>query len=115
MSKNTSLRAWHQSMQLVSQIYHLIPSESEISFNLQFRKSAASIGHCITESFAQNTVKSHVYHFSQTNAIINELKVVLKAANETGNLHFTDYLILVNSATIVQETLVETLKKITIK
>lgn len=113
MSIYKSLQAWHQSMQLVSQIYHLTPSPSESSFNLQFRKSAAAIGHSIAESFGANTYNAYLLNFSETNSIISQLKIELKVALETGNLHFTDYLILVNSATIVQETLVQILTKIT--
>ena len=112
MSTLKILQAWHQSMQLVSQIYHLVPSESELSYNLQFRKSANSISHSITEAFSKKTTKNYVLHFSQANAVINELKTQLKLATETDNLHFTDYLILVNSVTIVQETLVQVLTKI---
>ena len=108
-----SLQAWHQSMQLVSQIHHLIPTQSELSYNLQFKKSAAAITHSIAESFGTFTYNAYLLNFSETNAIINNLKTELKVANETGNLHFTDYLILVNSATIVQETLVQLLSKIT--
>lgn len=113
MSSIKSLQAWHQSMQLVSQIYHLSPAPAEVSFNLQFRKSAESIGHSIAEGFGTNTYSSYLFNFSQTNALINQLKTELKVATESGNLHFTDYLILVNSATIVQETLVQILAKIT--
>ena len=43
---------------------------------------------------------------------ISQLKIELQVAFDTGNLHSTDYLILVNSATIVQETLVQLLTKI---
>jgi four helix bundle protein len=113
MSITKSLQAWHQSMQLVSQIYHLFPSRSEVSYNLQFRQSANAIGQSIAEALGKNTHKHYVYHFSQANAMINELKAQLKSAATTDNLHVTDYLILVNSATIVQETLVEALTKIT--
>ncbi len=113
MSTQKTLQAWQQSMQLVSQICHLIPTQSELSFNLQFKKSAHSIGHSIAEALGKNTYTSYVYHFSQANALINELKTELKLAALTDNLHTTDYLILVNSATIVQETLVQALKKAT--
>jgi len=100
-------------MQLVSQIYHLIPEHSEVIYNLQFRKTANSISYSITEALGKNTHKSYVYHFSNANAMINELKIQLRLAAITDNLHVTDYLILVNSATIVQETLVEVLAKVT--
>lgn len=113
MSTLKSLQAWHHSMQLVSQIYHLIPEQSEVVYNLQFRQSANSISHSIAEALGKNTHKSYVYHFSNANAVINELKTQLKLAAITDNLNVTDYLILVNSATIVQETLVEALAKVT--
>ena len=113
MSINKALQAWHQSMQLVSQICHLFPNGSEVSFNLQFRQSANSISHLIAEALGKNTYKSYISHFSQANALINELKTELKLAAITDNLHVTDYLILVNSATIVQEILVEALTKVT--
>ena len=108
-----SLQAWHQSMQLVSQIYHLTPTSSEACFNSQFKKSANAIGHSISESFAAHTYNAYLQNFSETNAIISQLKIELQVAFDTGNLHSTDYLILVNSATIVQETLVQLLTKIT--
>jgi len=113
MSISKALQAWHQSMHLVSQIDHLIPNQSEFSFNLQFRQSANTIGHSISEALGKNTYKGYIQHFSQANALINELKTELKLAAQTDNLQFTDYLILVNSATIVQETLVQALIKIT--
>lgn len=113
MSISKSLQAWHQSMQLVSQIYHLFPNGSEVSYNLQFRRSANGISHLIAEALGKNTYKSYIHHFSQANALINELKTELKLAALTDNLHVTDYLILVNSATIVQEILVESLNSIT--
>lgn len=112
MSITKSLQAYSQSMQLVSQIYYLSPAPSELSFNLQFRKTAVSIGHSISEGFGAFTYSAYLYNYSQTNALIHQLKTELKVANETGNLHFTDYLILVNSATLVQETLVQILAKI---
>lgn len=113
MSTSKSLQAWHQSMQLVHQIYHLVPSQSEIYYNIEFKKSANAIGHLIVEALGRNTHQSYVSNFSQANALINELKSKLKIAALTDNLHVTDYLILVNSATIVQETLVQALTKIT--
>jgi four helix bundle protein len=113
MSINKALQAWHQSMQLVSQICYLIPNQAEFSFNLQFRQSANAIGHSISEALGKNTYKGYIQNFSQANALINELKTELKLATQTDNLEFTDYLILVNSATIIQETLVQVLTKIT--
>lgn len=112
MSKITNLQVWFNSMELVSQISHLIPSQSELSFNLQFKKSAHSIGHHLAEALGQNTIESYLCHFSQANALITELQSSLSLAHQTDNLHPTDYMILFNSTSKVQKDIVQMLTKI---
>lgn len=112
MSISKTLQAWHHSMLLVSQIYHLIPSESEVSSNAQFKQSANAIGHYITEALGKNSRKSYAYNLSQANKLTHELQCQLKLALQTEKLHPTDYAILYNSTTIVQEDMAHVMKKV---
>ncbi|WP_363319674.1 four helix bundle protein [Flavobacterium sp.] len=107
-----SLEAWQESMQLVYQIYQLIPSQSELSFNLKLKQTANAISHRLTESISKNSYKCYSYNLNYANALVIELQTQLKLATNTNNMHPTDYAILSERSVIIQNSIFKVLKRI---